>query len=251
MMSKWELDRTRFSSLTDMSMNDNSTTEYYKFKEWIKPLCRARCVKNKGVILIIMWCYLITGAFFYLQHIGSRQYGAVTFYTTQAVVGTMLPVLGWLSDVRFGRYKVISCSLFMMWISSLLYTAVLVAAEMVHFEHADIVGMVLLIGVGVGYGGFQANIIQFGTDQLNDASATEIKSFIAWYSWTIISSKLIVHFILTCVQNKLAVPLAVCMLQSDGGIHLLHNTQTNADQGANNTKPFQLSFQGHQICNQT
>ena len=62
--------------------------------------------------MIIMLCYLVIGAFFYLKYIGSRHYDAVTFYTAQAVEGTMLPVLGWLSDVRFGRYKVISCSLF-------------------------------------------------------------------------------------------------------------------------------------------
>ena len=112
MMSKLELNRTRFLSLTDMSINDNSTTEYYKFKEWFKLLCRARCAKDKGVVLIIMWCYLVIGASFYLKYIGSRHYNTVTFYTAQAVEGTMLPVLGWLSDVRFGRYKVISCSLF-------------------------------------------------------------------------------------------------------------------------------------------
>ena len=96
-----------------MSINDNSTTEYYKFKEWFKLLCRARCAKDKGVVLIIMWCYLVIGAFFYFKYIDLRHYDAVNFYMTPAVVGTMLLVLGWLSDVRFGRYKVISGSLFM------------------------------------------------------------------------------------------------------------------------------------------
>ena len=38
------------------------------------------------------------------------------------------------------------------------------------------------------YGGFQANIIQFGVDQFCDALLSEIKTFIIWYLWTVISS---------------------------------------------------------------
>ena len=35
--------------------------------------------------------------------------------------------------------------------------------------------------VAIGLGGYQANIIHFGIDKLNDASTDEIKSFIIWY----------------------------------------------------------------------
>ena len=55
-----------------------------------------------------------------------------------------------------------------------------------------------------GLGGFQANIIQFGVDQLNDASTTEITSFVAWYTWTFISSNATISFTdaLTCLDSK-------------------------------------------------
>jgi peptide/histidine transporter 3/4 len=62
----------------------------------------------------------------------------------------------------------------------------------------------------LGYCGFQANIIQFGTDQLIDASSTEIKSFIAWCSWTFFASELAMDFLLTCTDNKLFAPLLIC-----------------------------------------
>ena len=39
--------------------------------------------------------------------------------------------------------------------------------------------------MGAGFGAFQANIIQFGIDQLMDASSTEIKSFITWYTMSV------------------------------------------------------------------
>ena len=40
---------------------------------------------------------------------------------------------------------------------------------------------VLKIMVVIGFGGFQANVIQFGIDQLHDSSTDEIASFILWY----------------------------------------------------------------------
>ena len=39
----------------------------------------------------------------------------------------------------------------------------------------------------IGYGGYQANIIQFGIDQLHDASTEEIQAFISWYVWSLSS----------------------------------------------------------------
>ena len=44
-----------------------------------------------------------------------------------------------------------------------------------------------------GLCGFQANIIQFGIDQLPDASSTEITSFILWLAWTMSVSGVIVY----------------------------------------------------------
>ena len=54
--------------------------------------------------------------------------------------------------------------------------------------------IVFLIPLGIGGGGFQANIIQLGIDQLIDASTRELKSFIAWYSGTIIASQLVIYY---------------------------------------------------------
>lgn len=197
----------RSPTLTNMQLNTNFKDN---FKFFFKPSYRMRKIKNKGAILIIVWCYLVTSTFLLLKYVGSSQYNDAIFYSTQAVIGLTLPLLGWLSDVRFGRYMVISCSLWILWISSVLYTVASVLEELVQFKYANIAALVLLITLGVGYGGFQANIVQFGTDQLTDASAMEIKAFVAWCAWTIASSELVMHFILTCVQYKLVAPLLVC-----------------------------------------
>ena len=97
----------------------------------------------------------------------------------------------------------------MMWISSLLLTLTLVIAELTDFSIPKIA---FLISLGIGGGGFQTNnfIIQFGIDQLIDASTKELKSFIAWYSWTITASQLVIYYIQTCVNYKFSSPLLIC-----------------------------------------
>ena len=173
-------------------------------------LKRIRRLKNNGAILVATWSYLVTAVYYYIRYVGSRNYSTITFSITQAVGGLILPLLGWLADVRFGRYKVISCSLWMLWISCLLYTVTLVISEVMHFKFESIISLVLLILMSIGYCGFQANIIQYGIDQLIDASSTETKSFIAWCSWTFFASELAMHFLLTCVDNKLFASLLFC-----------------------------------------
>ena len=62
--------------------------------------------------------------------------------------------------------------------------------------------MVLLIPLGIGYGGFQAIIVQLGVDQLTDASTSEIKSFVSLYVWTLISGRIVRKYIQICAVEE-------------------------------------------------
>ena len=95
-----------------------------------------------------------------------------------------------------------------MWITSVLLTIVYVVLSFIELSHSSLtrkaltISLVLVLGFSVG--AFQSTIIQFGVDQLNDASTTEITSFVAWYAWTLISSNVTASFInmLTCIDSK-------------------------------------------------
>ena len=65
----------------------------------------------------------------------------------------------------------------------------------------------------LGAGGFQANVIQFGMDQLHDASTSEITSFIIWYVWTYPSSSFIVYIITGCLTKQYQ-KLVICICLS-------------------------------------
>ena len=103
-----------------------------------------------------------------------------------------------------------------MWISSVLLTVAHVVFSFIECSlMLKILTILLAIILAFGLGAFQAIVIQFGVDQLNDASTTEITSFVAWYTWTVVSSNIVSSFInmLTCIDSKykLMGPLVIAM----------------------------------------
>ena len=178
-----------------------------------KPRYRLRRVKNRGAILILIWSYCISSLYFYISYNAFRVYSYLVFAMLQISVGLTIPLAGCLADIRFGRYKMIRLSIGTMWISSLLLTASLIILQSLDLHNLSKVLHLFLLPLGVGYGGFQANVIQFGVDQLCDASSTEIKTFVTWYSWTILSGRAIVSTACLYISEeyKLLVHLLVCL----------------------------------------
>ena len=183
-----------------------------------KPSFRLRRLKNKGAILVLIWSYLcINLPIFYW--IRSRNSHGVEFYVQVVTLGVTVSIAGWIADVRFGRYKMMYVSMWITWATLIVLTMSLVLAGTVDSYTSNIhsyVNGVLGIIIAVGYGGFQANVIQFGMDQLHDASTDEIASFILWYVWTYYSSGFVIDFILGCLpkQYRIVWQLVMCIYLS-------------------------------------
>ena len=164
---------------------------------------KPRYLKNKGAILVLIWNYLIMNLL--SLHIDrSNESGTVVYMYYMLSFGLTVPLAGWLEDARIGQYRVIRCSIWIMWIAAVLVTASSVNAQLVE-GYSSIntkVLMVLLVLTAAGLGGYYANIIQFALDQLYDASTTEIKSFIVWYAWILINADFITDYIFACLSNK-------------------------------------------------
>lgn len=75
----------------------------------------------------------------------------------------------------------------MMWVLLLLLCLSSVLFESLNLtasdKHIYIVRLIMYVPIAISMGGFQASVIQFGIDQLVDASTGEITSFLRWYSW--------------------------------------------------------------------
>ena len=169
-----------------------------------KPTYQLRRVKSKGAILVLICNCLIMNEYYLLSQYDTYMSG-INSVTWQVAFGLALPMAGWLADARIGRYKVISCSIWIMWIATVLATISSVTAQSLTGDYSSIdtkVQLVLTAFMAIGFGGYQANIIQFGMDQLHDALSIEIQSFIVWYAWTVLSAGIIVDIISACLSQQ-------------------------------------------------
>ena len=112
----------------------------------------------------------------------------------QGIVFFLYPVLGHIADVCLSRYRTIMTSVVMLIVSGTI-AVVLAGSDSawmiathghIHNSHwYSAIGMILCACVSVvailGIGLFEANAIQFGLDQLLEASTPKLISFIHWY----------------------------------------------------------------------
>ena len=183
-----------------------------------KPSYRIRKLKNKGALLILVWNCLVMSTFQYLTTYTIMFHP--TAYVYSNIWGLTLPIAGWLADVYLKRYKVIRWSILIMWIASVLVAASSVLSQLPVVEHyyhnsaKKYITMLLLIVMSLAFGGYSANVVLFGIDQLQDASTDEITSFISWYIFTYFSSGMIIEFIYICLgeaYNSLLPEFLVCI----------------------------------------
>lgn len=131
------------------------------------------------------------------------------------VMGSFLIIGGCLADAYFGRYRVICCGMWIMWIGSLLsaFSVVLGKVFEDYRKHADKwVSLSLKFIMGFGFGLFQSNIIQFGVDQLLEASSVEITSFITCYVLIVFASSFTMYYGAKCFPDYVGVlVLTVCL----------------------------------------
>ena len=204
---------------------------------------RLRKLKNRGAWLILVLNYLVTCVFY---HLSVHEVGGQSnkYYATLAWC-LSLPIAGWLADIYCTRYKVICCSMWIMWVASILSTVSYIISQMVdtYSQINKYITRVVLIFMGFGYGGYQANVILFGLDQLHDASTEEITSFISWYVWTYLCSGVVVHFTYACLIGGYLVfnYLWVCICLSLALILLLlFHKSLLKEPPATQKNPFQL-----------
>ena len=92
--------------------------------------------------------------------------------------GLTLPLDGWLADACIGRYKMIYCSVWIMWTATILETLNTMIGQLLdryHTSLSDMVTPALLCLMGIGLGGVLATVVQFGVDQLHKLMPQRMK----------------------------------------------------------------------------
>ena len=140
---------------------------------------------------LILQCTIVANGDLFLQF--GDKVTILSVHFLQGVSYFCYPLIGWLADVRLTRYKMVVCSLLVTGVSAGIATVMsagilghIVREESVnHRESILATSLCIFIVVPsiVGLSMFEANAIQFGMDQLLEASSEQLSSFIHWYYW--------------------------------------------------------------------
>ena len=141
----------------------------------VASLCQCS-ISTKAIFVIVLWGFTAVQSFIKLGYDNTL----LAYYIYGITIFHFFFVLGgWLVDMYLGHYRVTKYSLRVLWVS-------LIASDLLTaFENASITkakAVPSFIGIGAS-ACVVSNIFQLGSDQLFDASSSQITSFINWQIW--------------------------------------------------------------------
>ena len=135
-------------------------------------------------------------------------------FSIQGLVYISYPLIGLLADVKLTRYRMIRLSCWVTFVSHLLLLLILLCIGLpysIHIQKPFALGVGLFIAVApttvslvVGKGMFESTVIQFGTDQMIEASSAQLSTFIHWYYWSLYVGDFCINIIITAFAGLLS-----------------------------------------------
>ena len=147
----------------------------------------------------------------------------VVLYISTFLSYTFAPLIGWLADVRFGRYKVIKFGSVVLFLASILYYFIMFTGGG-DSTLSNVLFSIAFVIVGFAITCYLAAMLPFLTDQIIGATSDELSAVVRWYYWAQyfgfgFSYILIYPFTLTTLENVyvsstliFAIPLAVIII---------------------------------------
>ena len=190
---------------------EKDTTEQDQIKTCSTALkyYKIRRVNNKGALVVILLSFLVTSTLYLFPSLSGDLYAArdhsYLVYLWVIPYAVSASLTGLLADIFIRRYSMVKISVWMTWLFMIISTIIAVVAQFTTPYYKSLITKKMLPitfnAMGIGLGGFHVNIIQFGLDQLHDASTAEIITFITWFASTIFSSGFVVT-ILSFLNNE-------------------------------------------------
>ena len=153
-----------------------------RWKQWCKRSPNTCC--SKKILLLLVWNILIR----FSRDIPSLYGPDVHVLSSHLYLIfnhlslTFAPFIGWLADVKFGRYETIKFGTIISFLTSILFYF-----ELIIEERSTLTNALQLVAVAVqsfGSACFVASMLPFLTDQLIGATSDELSAVVQWYAWT-------------------------------------------------------------------
>ena len=140
---------------------------------------KIRLFRNKAALMILMWVFTAFMNLIIAIKIIDK-FNTICFGGAVALSAPIALV----ADIYLGRHKVIQYSMRLLWIAVIANNIIITLQYYVVKNAATSSILTIFTTIGVaGSAGIVVNSLQFGIDQLTDASSSEITSYISWFTW--------------------------------------------------------------------
>ena len=117
---------------------------------------------------------------------------AIIFFI-QGLVFISYPLIGLLADIKLTRYRMIRLSCWAIFIGhtvGIIVCTIAIVTDILNYHLYNtkllfVSTAVIFVLMIVGKGMFESTVIQFGTDQMIEASSNQFSAFIRWYYWSL------------------------------------------------------------------
>ena len=110
---------------------------------------------------------------------------SVFVLVNQGLAYLLYPLLGWLADVYFTRYKFVRTAFVLTILGCSVFALIILAILLTHGKYFELyaAGGIFLMTYLLALGMFEATAVQFGMDQMLEDSSDQLSTFIQWYYW--------------------------------------------------------------------
>ena len=152
---------------------------------------KPRKFSSKGAVLVLVWQFLVfCGALITKVDVSVQNSRIRVPLESATVIAVVLVAIisGWLADTKVGRSKVVQTGLFLTWLGVFLENVCITLAFSVHTTSNVANGTIQTmqyVAVFTAYVGivvFFPNVLQFGLEQMPDASTDAMIAFISWFT---------------------------------------------------------------------
>ena len=172
---------------------------------------------SKKILLLLMWQMILRFSLDVFTIYSSLFVTNMNSGTISCITGSLLaPVIGWLADVKFGRYEIIKFGSLVSFLVSILFYLEIFIEE---FRNVFSVASTVIVRFGTIC--FSAAMLPFLTDQLIGATSDELSAVVQWYVWSYatgiclsqITTLIIINRFISAEATLIfAIPLAVIII---------------------------------------
>ena len=146
--------------------------------------CKYVCIQSKGALLVLVISILLANITIISGGLSTHFIDKYSFLIFAAIglYYPFYPMLGLLGE-KWMRYKVMIIGIVLICVGFVITTVCSVALYFIKLNNITAVTLAITVTCPffLGYGMLRANVIQFGTDQLQFSPSEELSSFIYWF----------------------------------------------------------------------